>query len=163
GNAQDQLVMVVDSDNDGRAPGAAPGRGVTAGQAAGLIVLPDGLSGGLVSGEEELAFARATPEDDEVVVEGGRRGVAPDVLELAELFAPQLLTFEIVTDHAGRAEAGDDSFAVGHRRGGTVRVGVMGRLLAFVGGLLLPEELAVGAVEAHDGAAGTLVEGLSEE
>src|SRR5262249_6352015 len=127
------------------------------------VVLPDRLAIALVDGEQELPFARAAPENTQVAVQDGRGGVAPDVLQLAEVLAPQFLAAEVVADHAGRAEAGNDPLAVGDRAGRAVGIGVVGGLLLLVLGFLLPEELAVGPVKAQDGAAGALGDGLGEE
>src|SRR5262249_2717539 len=150
--------------DEGRGPGRDPITGANPGLPAGLVVLPGLLPGGLVEGDEELAFAGAGPEDDEVLIKDGRRGVPPDVPELAEAVGPLLLAGEVVAIKARGAEADDDPLTVGDGRGGAVGAGGVLRLLVVVRDDLFPETLAVGPVKAPQGPLFPLgVERLREE
>ena len=73
----------------------------------------------------------------------------------------QFLAGEIVAVQPVAGEGGDDPLAVGHRRRGAIRVRAVRGLLLLRGDAHLPEQLAVGAVEAHERAA--LAHGLRDE
>src|SRR5262245_44981976 len=107
--------MVADARNDGCGPGAQPIGLSLAEAAAGNIALPDFLAGVFVDGQEELSLSGPTPEDDKIAIKDRRRCSAPEVIEFAQVVAPQLLAVEIIADHAGRAVTGDDLLTVGHR------------------------------------------------
>src|SRR4029453_9989091 len=112
------------------------------------IVLPGLLPGGFVESDEELTFARASPEDDEVLIKDGRRGVPPAVPELAEIVVPLLLAGKVVAIKARGAEADDDPLTVGDGRGGAVGAGGVLRLLVVILDNLFPETLAIGPIKA---------------
>src|SRR5262249_15844093 len=99
-----------------------------------------------------------------VLVKDNGRRVAPDVVELAHVVAPQLLALEVIAVDAGRSVAGDDSFAVGRGSASAERVGGMGRLVGLVVDPALPQLVAVLAVEAeHAALVPLLVERLRDE
>src|SRR5947209_3960849 len=101
--------------------------------AARLLVFPDLVAGLLVQGEQELPWARPAPEDDQVAIKYRRRGVAPDVAQLAEVVVPQLLAAEVIAVQARRAEADGHALAVRGGAGGGIGVGGVGRLVGRVG------------------------------
>src|SRR5262249_27784937 len=155
GRAVQELVAAVDLDEDRRAPGA------------GLLVLfPDRFPGLLVDGDQviaALALVGAAPEDAQVAVQHRRGGVTEIVLPLAQVVAlPKFLAPVVVAEHAGGPEADDDALAVGGRRG--VGVPVLGPVALLVGvvDVVLPEFLAVGAVEADQAADGAALVGDGE-
>src|SRR5262249_9657418 len=137
-------------DDQRRGPGADPVLAVRADIAAGFVVFPDRRARGFVDGQEKLPLTRTAPENGEVAVQDRRRGVAPDVLQLAQVAPPQLLALKIVTDESGGAEAGEDTLAIRDRRCGTKRVGRMRGLLLLVHDVLAPEESAIRTVEAEE-------------
>src|SRR5262249_23146610 len=72
------------------------------------------------------------------------------VLQLAQVLLPQFLAAKVVAVHASRAVADDDALAVGRRRRGAERVGVVRRFLLGIGHVLLPEHFPVGAAQAPE-------------
>jgi hypothetical protein len=125
-------------------------------------VPPDRLAACPLDRQQELPFARSAPQDNKVAITDRRRSVAPDVFELAQILAPQLFAGKIAADHPSRAEAGDDALAVGDGRGGAIGIGFVRGFLVGVESFALPEELAIGALKAEDGAATAVIESLRE-
>src|SRR5262249_50920216 len=73
----------------------------------------------------------------------------PNVFHLADVFSPKFFAVEVITDHARRAEASNDAFAVGNRRSGAKRVGRVCGFLVGVGHLAVPKYLAIGSAKTH--------------
>src|SRR4051794_36986594 len=76
---------------------------------------------------------------------------------------PELLAGEIVGHDTGRGELSVDRSAVGDRRRGAGGILLVRGLSGGTGNLLLPEFLAVGAIERDDRAAFAAVERLRDE
>src|SRR5262249_53023034 len=109
GLAQDELILIVHLDYEGRAPGTV-----------GLKLLPDRFAGSLVDREKivpSLGVVRPAPEDGKAAVQARRSAATERVLPLAQIRAfPQLLASVIETVHARRGEADDNTLAVKHGR-----------------------------------------------
>src|SRR6266545_6099497 len=76
---------------------------------------------------------------------------------------PKFTAAEIVAIKPGGSERGDHAPAIRHRRSGAKRIGFVSHFLPGPGHAGLPEQLAVGAVEAHDRAPIFLLKGLGDE
>src|SRR5262245_35956058 len=159
GQRHNEFVAIADLDDDRRAPGAED-RAID----GGLVGLPDGLASALVERDQEsLGLARAVEDDEQILVENRAGPVAPARLDCAEVALPELLAGEVIGDDASRREVGKDGFAVGDGGGGAGRILLVRCLDEVARDVLLPELLAVLAIEGDDRAPLAAVESLGEE
>src|SRR5437879_4909404 len=84
-------------------------------------------------------------------------------MALAQVAAPELVALEVIAEHARRTMGDHNTFAVGGRRRRTIRVCGVRRLFVAVLDLLVPELLAVLAIQAEQAALLPLLGCLSEE
>src|SRR5262249_24465585 len=124
------------------------------------------LAGGPVQGDEVALGVLVAVEDDGVLVEDRRTAKAVTRQHLAGRGAPHFLAVEVVAhdDHVGLLQEGDpDMLAVGGGRGAGVAVEAV---LLFEGSAedcLLPEDLAVVAVEAGEDAGQLILDAPGHE
>src|SRR5437764_14194591 len=86
------------------------------------------------------------------------------MLELAKVgSAPQFFAVEVIAVHAGRGETDDDAFTIADRRGVAVPVFIPVLFLLAVGHVLLPQDFALGSVEAEQASGRASLAGLSEK
>src|SRR5262245_61010127 len=124
------------------------------------------LAGGLVQGDKVALGVLVAIEDHGVLVEDRRAAKAVTRQQLAGRGAPHFLAVEIVThdDHVGLLQEGDpDVFAVSGGRGAGVAVEAVLLFERSAEDCLLPEELAVAAVDAGEDAGQLVLDAPGQE
>ena len=170
GLADDQFRAAVRPDNDRGAeradhPVFAPAKTVHAIEVVALLNLafPNRAAAQLVERVQHRVRAGAVIKNAHVAEQHRRSAATPLVFLRPKVAIPELLSIEVVRGDSGRGEVGHHDAAVGRRRTGAVRVGLVGGFLLGVGDATAPKQLAGALVKTHNRATLVGVSRLRDE